>query len=350
MLSLLRRFLATRRPWMLLMVPALLSTTVAAIAVDPARQEPPPVVLLNGAVVPGGRATPSRDIARLVKVSASRHAAPHPAPFPVAQSSPEAPVRGPGPTTQLHLIKIVRNGIGGTALETDWILSATGERTDGPTNLSGTSPVDSDIDFKPDRYTLSETYAGPDSGVGESYVASSWSCVFTGTADPVAVSTDSKVVVNFGDDVTCTIVNSYQATTPTPTPTITPSPTATRSGPCTRFKITGRKLYRANEGPFKGGLVGLAGWTVTATLVGAEEITLSTTTNALGEFELSMDYPGPLAFSGATIRVCEEARDRWVAVTPACTTVTIPYPLPPTCTLPVPDFVNAQEYHPAVDP
>jgi hypothetical protein len=318
---------------MLLIVPALLSTTIAAIAVDPARQEPPPLVLLNGAVVPGGHATASRDSARLIYRSAGRHAAY----FSLAQTTPEAPVRGPGPTAQLHLIKVVRNDSGGTALETDWILSATGERADGPTNLSGTSPVGS-------RYTLTETYAGSDPRVGESYTAGPWRCVITGTSEPVAVSQDSKVVVNFSDDVTCTIINSYGTTTPT----FTPTPTS--RGPCTKFKLIGRKLYRANEGPFKTGLVGLAGWTITATLVGTEGITPSTTTNALGEFELSMDYPGPMAFPGATIRVCEAPRVHWVSLTPACATVTIPYPLPPTCALPVPDFVNAQEYRPTVDP
>ncbi|MGE5602690.1 MAG: hypothetical protein ACM30E_06540, partial [Nitrososphaerales archaeon] len=140
--------------------------------------------------------------------------------------------------------------------------------------------------------------------------------------------------------ITCTIVNSSRAGTVTPTP----------SGSCTRFKIRGRKLYRAYEGPFGGGTVGLSGWPITATLLGAEQVTLTTTTNALGEFELAMDYPGPMAFPGATIRVCEEARPRWVSLTPACALVTIPYPLPPSCALSVPDFVNAQEYRPPVDP
>jgi hypothetical protein len=348
-----RRFFATRRPWMLLIVPALLTTAFAAIAGDPAPAQPetarPPalvngVVLLNGAVVTPAR---SRGIATLVPVVAGRQLA-H---LRSLQATPAAPVGGPGPSTQLHLIKVVRNGIGGTALETDWILEAAGERKDGPTNLSGTSPVDSDIDFKPDRYTLSEAYAGPDPSVGQNYTASPWSCVFTETSELVAVSPDSKVVVNFGDDVTCTIINSYGAATPTPSPTVTPSPTSTPTGGlCTKFKITGRKLYRAFEGPYQGALVGLAGWTVTATLVGAQEVTLTTTTDALGEFELSMDYPGPMAFVGATIRVCEQPRAHWVSLTGSCATVIIPDPLPPTCTLPVPDFVNAQEYRPTVDP
>ncbi len=350
-----RRFFATRRPWMLLIVPALLTSAFAAIAGDPGPAQPeaprPPVrvngvVLLNGAVVTPASVARSRGVATLIPIMAGRQAA-H---LRNLQATPQAPVRGPGPSTQLHLIKVVRNDNGGTALETDWILKAIGERTGGATNLSGTSPVDSDTDFKPDRYTLSETFVGTDPRVGESYTASPRSCVFTETSEPVAVSPDSKVVVNFGDDVTCTIMNTYRAGTPTPTPTIIPSPTPTSPGPCTKFKITGRKLYRAYEGPLNGGLVGLAGWTVTATLVGTEAITLTTTTNALGEFELSMDYPGPMAFTGATIRVCEQPRAHWVSLTGECATVTIPDPLPPTCTLPVPDFVNVQEYRPTVDP
>lgn len=349
-----RRFFATRRHWMLLIVPALLATAFVAIGSGPAPVQPeasrPPArtngaVLLTGAVVPPVHA--ARSGAITLDPAAVDGKAAHLLSF---QATPPAGVRGPGPSTRLRLIKIVRNSNGGIALETDWILDAIGERTDGATNLSGTSPVDSDIDFKPDRYTLSETYVGTDPSVGESYTASPWSCVFTDTSDPVAVSPDNQVVVNFGDDVTCTIINSYQAATPTPTPTATPSPTSTPSGPCDKFRIVGRKLYRALEGPFQGELVGLAGWTVTATLVGAEEITLTTTTNALGEFEFSMDYPGPMAFVGATIRVCEQPRTNWVSLTGSCAIITIPDPLPPTCTLPAPDFINAQEFRPVVDP
>ena len=46
------------------------------------------------------------------------------------------------------------NDNGGTALPADWTLTATG--TGSPTNLSGTTPVDSGAGFKADTYTLAE--------------------------------------------------------------------------------------------------------------------------------------------------------------------------------------------------
>src|SRR2546427_2747243 len=73
----------------------------------------------------------------------------------------------------LHLRKTVTNDNGGTAAATAWTLTATG--TGGsPSNLSGSTPVDSGATFKADTYTLAES--GP-----AGYTASSWSCVVTGT-------------------------------------------------------------------------------------------------------------------------------------------------------------------------
>ena len=100
----------------------------------------------------------------------------------------------------LHLRKTVTNDNGGAALATAWTLTATG--TGGtPTNLSGSTPVDSGATFKADTYTLAET-GGPASG----YTAGSWSCVVTNTQTPVAV-TNSQVAVGLGANVTCTINN-----------------------------------------------------------------------------------------------------------------------------------------------
>ncbi len=92
----------------------------------------------------------------------------------------------------LHLRKTVTNDNGGTALTTDWTLSAA-----GPTPLSGATPVDSSATFSAGTYTLSE------SGGPAGYTGSAWSCVKNGSA-PVIVSTIS---MGLGDEATCTIIN-----------------------------------------------------------------------------------------------------------------------------------------------
>ena len=56
----------------------------------------------------------------------------------------------------LHLRKTVTNDNGGTAAATDWTLTATGTGA-SPTNLSGSTPVDSGATFKADTYTLAES-------------------------------------------------------------------------------------------------------------------------------------------------------------------------------------------------
>src|SRR5258706_14865997 len=56
---------------------------------------------------------------------------------------------------QLHLRKTITNDNGGTASVTDWTLTATGT-VQSPTNLSGTTPVDSTASFKADTYALAE--------------------------------------------------------------------------------------------------------------------------------------------------------------------------------------------------
>ena len=65
-------------------------------------------------------------------------------------------------------VKTVTNDNGGTALMTAWTLTATGTGAT-PTNLSGTTPVDSGATFKADTYTLAET-GGP-----SGYTAGDWS-------------------------------------------------------------------------------------------------------------------------------------------------------------------------------
>ena len=91
---------------------------------------------------------------------------------------------------QLTLVKVVDNGNGGTAVETDWTLSA-----DGPTPISGAGGVVSGATFKAGTYTLSET-TGPDG-----YAASDWVCIgdVTNTGDSITLGLD--------ESATCTITN-----------------------------------------------------------------------------------------------------------------------------------------------
>ncbi len=92
---------------------------------------------------------------------------------------------------KLTLVKIVDNGAnpGGTAVPTDWTLTAT-----GPTGFSGLTGVMSDATFVAGSYDLSET--GP-----AGYVASDWVCVGgTQNAD--------TITLGLGQEATCTITNT----------------------------------------------------------------------------------------------------------------------------------------------
>src|SRR4029077_17315558 len=97
----------------------------------------------------------------------------------------------------LHLRKSVVNDNGGTAAATDWTLTATGTGN-APTNLSGSTPVDSGPSFNADTYTLAE------SGGPSGYTAGAWSCD-GGSLD------GNKVTIGLGQSATCTIVNNDNA-------------------------------------------------------------------------------------------------------------------------------------------
>ena len=97
----------------------------------------------------------------------------------------------------LHLRKTVINDNGGTALNTGWTLTATGV-SGSPTNLSGTTPVDSGVTFQPDTYTLAE------SGGPSGYTSSTYSCVKNGGAAVIS----NSITLTAGDDATCTITNN----------------------------------------------------------------------------------------------------------------------------------------------
>jgi len=111
------------------------------------------------------------------------------------------------------------------------------------------------------------------------------------------------------------------------------------------LKITGRKLFKAWYAPYAGTVVGLPGWVITATLVGTTDVVTTTVTDALGNYlfpEAQLAAIG-MAFPGASIKVCEEARSNWIAVTPNCVTVKFPYPVPANYAGAVVNFTNQQD-------
>ena len=111
-----------------------------------------------------------------------------------------------------------------------------------------------------------------------------------------------------------------------------------------KLKISGRKLFKAWVAPYKGTVVGLPGWVITATLVGTDVAT-TTQTDALGNYvfpEAQLEEVG-MAFPGASIQVCEADRDNWIHVTPECVTVKFPYPVPPNYAGATANFTNQQD-------
>jgi len=86
----------------------------------------------------------------------------------------------------LKLVKQVSNDNGGTAVATDFTLSA-----DGPTPLSGKGGAEDDVSAG--KYNLSETNQ-------PGYTASAWSC--TG-----GIQSGSSVTLALGESATCTITN-----------------------------------------------------------------------------------------------------------------------------------------------
>lgn len=143
----------------------------------------------------------------------------------------------------LTLNKTVDNTNGGTALNTAWTITATSATT-SPTNLSGTTPVDSDVAF-PDSWNLfkADTYTLAESGGPAGYTASSWVCV-GGT------QSGSLITVGAGEGAVCTITNTY------PTPVVVPS-CQSGCGPSGRILplIEVTKVASPQILPAKGGLV-----------------------------------------------------------------------------------------------
>ena len=101
---------------------------------------------------------------------------------------------------RLTLVKTVINNSGGTAVPTDWILTAAGPTT--VTGRTGEAAVTAAV-VPMGQYQLSES--GGDPG----YDASPWVC--TGNATPVTAG--GRLDVGVGEDVTCTITNTDQPAT-----------------------------------------------------------------------------------------------------------------------------------------
>jgi hypothetical protein len=117
------------------------------------------------------------------------------------------------------------------------------------------------------------------------------------------------------------------------------------------LSIYGHKWFKAWVKPYQGTTVGLAGWEITAKLVGTDVMT-TTYTNALGEYKFTAEQlkAADMGFPGASIQVCEEDRDHWIHVTPNCVNVTFPYPVPPDFKGVKVDFTNQQDPPPGAAP
>jgi len=114
-----------------------------------------------------------------------------------------------GDGATLTLVKEVVNDDGGTATVEDWTLFAHGTST-----ISGTSGSEdvTDVALAPGTYTLSE------SGDVDGYEAGEWSC-------EGGVLEGDELTIALGDDVVCTIVNTYVPDEPEPTdPPLPPLP------------------------------------------------------------------------------------------------------------------------------
>jgi len=111
------------------------------------------------------------------------------------------------------------------------------------------------------------------------------------------------------------------------------------------LRIYGYKLFKGWEAPYRSyPLAGLSTWVITSTLVGTDTA-ITTTTNALGYYEFTEDAlkAAGMAFPGATIEVCEEARDNWIPLSRMCVRVKFPYPVPASYIGARVDFTNMQD-------
>ncbi|GAA2031831.1 hypothetical protein GCM10009839_34800 [Catenulispora yoronensis] len=127
---------------------------------------------------------------------------------------------------KLTLKKSVDNSNGGTAVPTDWVLSATPSIVDEQTPVvsghSGEVAVTGATAVPRIAYQLAES-DGPSTGYHQ---LGGPACVLTGTT--TAVSTPNGVLTpDLGQDITCMFTNVDQAMPPVTTPSTSPPPTTT---------------------------------------------------------------------------------------------------------------------------
>lgn len=101
----------------------------------------------------------------------------------------------------LTLVKNVDNTNGGSAVASDWTVTAAGDNTT-PAQISGNGTVSSGADFDAGTYTLSES-GGPVLNEGI-YQAGAWSCT-----NGVTVDQNNQITLGLGATTTCTITNTY---------------------------------------------------------------------------------------------------------------------------------------------
>ncbi len=104
----------------------------------------------------------------------------------------------------LTLVKSVTNNNGGTAVATDWTLTATGLST-----ISGAGGIISGNTFKAGIYTLSETSTDTENEEAtEGYTAGIWSCT-----NGVSVSETNQITLAINQTTVCTIINDDEPAT-----------------------------------------------------------------------------------------------------------------------------------------
>lgn len=117
-------------------------------------------------------------------------------------------VYNPGGAAQLSLQKTVDNTGGGTAVATDFILTATGDPSTGPTVITGTTPI-APTNVPVGAYTLTET--GPTTGYTAGY-----SCSGGGALNGNVLTITGA---DAGKTISCTITNTFNSS-PVSVPTL----------------------------------------------------------------------------------------------------------------------------------
>ena len=136
---------------------------------------------------------------------------------------------------QLTLLKKVVNDDGGTAVDTDWTLTATGPET--ITGSEGDASI-TNADVSAGTYTLSE------SGGPSGYAEGSWVCTGDGTFD----SNNSTITLGLGESASCEITNDDAAAMLTLTKKVTNDDGGTAVDTDWTLTATGPETISGSEG------------------------------------------------------------------------------------------------------